>query len=228
MNNLAIIPARGGSKRIPRKNIKKFLGKPIISYSIEAALNSGLFEEVMVSTDDEEIAEVSIKYGAKVPFFRTSNNSNDTATTFDVIEEVLSCYKKQDRDFENLCCIYPCAPFSSTFYLTESYNLFVKKKFDTVFPVIPYSTPIQRALKVENDKILMFNSEFKNTRTQDLEHAYYDAGQFYWLQKNRTLVNKMIYSNYSGCIVLDELNAHDIDNEIDWVIAEMKYKLINK
>ena len=226
MNNIAIIPARGGSKRIPRKNIRNFLGKPIIAYSIEIALESGLFNEVMVSTDDIEIAEIAKKYGAKVPFFRSSNNSNDTATTFDVIEEVLTYYKMQDRNFDNLCCIYPCAPFCSTLNLTETYNLLLEKNFDTVFPVIQYSTPIQRAFRVENDKIIMINPKFQDTRTQDLEHSYFDAGQFYWVQKARILTNKIIYSNNSGCIVLDELNAHDIDNEIDWEIAEMKYKLI--
>jgi pseudaminic acid cytidylyltransferase len=225
MNNLAIIPARGGSKRIPRKNIKLFLGKPIIAYSIEAALNSCLFEEVMVSTDDEEIAEISIKYGAKVPFLRSPNNSNDTATTFDVLAEVVFRYKNQGRRFDNLCCIYPCAPFCNNQSLAETYRLLIEKKFDTVFPVVQYSTPIQRALEVENDKITMVNPEFQNSRSQDLRRVYYDAGQFYWIQVSRTFEHKKIYSDFSGCIILDELSAHDIDTEIDWKIAELKYKL---
>ncbi len=226
MNNLAIIPARGGSKRIPRKNIKNFLGLPIIAYSINAALESGLFDEVMVSTDDLEIAEVSKKYGAKVPFYRSVEMSNDFATTFDVINEVIGKYQEINIQIENICCVYPCAPFCNHNILRESYEIMNKQGFHSVFPIIPYSNPIQRALRVENDKVLMFHPEYLETRSQDLEKSYYDAGQFYWLKTSILLKDKKIYGDYSGGIVLDELNAHDIDNEIDWKMAELKYQLL--
>ena len=134
MNNLCLIPARVGSKRIPKKNIKDFLGKPIIAYSIEAAINSNLFSEIMVSTDNEEIAQIAIKYGAKVPFFRTNKNSNDFATTFDVIEEVIGAYRKENIEFNNACCLYPCAPFINSKKLKEAYEEFKKNKRDVVFP----------------------------------------------------------------------------------------------
>ena len=228
MNNIAIIPARGGSKRIPRKNIRDFLGKPIISYSIETAIQSGLFKEVMVSTDDEEISNVALQYGANIPFFRSSENSNDFATTFDVIEEVINSYFKIGTTFDNICCIYPCAPFCSIINLKETYKIFTEKNYDTVFPVVQYSNPIQRALSVKNDKVSIINSAFQNCRSQDLESSFFDSGQFYWIKNNVSLSQKKIYTENSGCIIINELNAHDIDNEIDWQIAELKYKLLNK
>ena len=155
MGNICIIPARGGSKRIPRKNIKEFLGKPIIAYSIKAAIDSGLFDEVMVSTDNLEIADIAKKYGAKVPFMRSAKNSDDFATTFDVIEEVIQSYRSQNKDFENICCVYSCAPFVTSKILLKAYNQLIEKKFDSVFPIISYSFPIQRALKVDQGKVSM-------------------------------------------------------------------------
>jgi pseudaminic acid cytidylyltransferase len=226
MNNIAIIPARGGSKRIPRKNIKDFLGKPIISYSIEAAIKSGLFNEVMVSTDDEEIANIAIKYGAKVPFFRSQKNSSDYSTTFEVIEEVLEKYNELKMTFNNICCIYPCAPLIQINKLKQAYELFIEKKYNTVFPVIRYSNPIQRALKLVDDKVEMFYPEMKNIRSQDLENSYFDAGQFYWTNTMNLLSQKSLFTNNTGTIILDELEAHDIDNEIDWLITEIKYSLL--
>jgi pseudaminic acid cytidylyltransferase len=226
MNNIAIIPARGGSKRIHKKNIKHFSGVPIISYSINAAIESGLFQEVLVSTDDFEIASIAEKFGATVPFMRSSENSNDFATTSDVVEEVIKELKNQNKFFDNICCIYSCAPFIKTEYLTEAYNLLLKNSFDTVFPIIPYSTKIQRALRINNKKIEMVYPEFEQTRSQDLEISYYDAGQFYWIQEKMFSNNKKIYTNNSGAIILDELSAHDIDSEIDWKIAEIKYSLL--
>lgn len=229
MNNLAIIPARGGSKRIPRKNIKNFLGIPIIAYSIKLAIESNLFEEVMVSTDDHEIAEVAIKYGAKVPFFRSEKNSKDHSSTIDVIEEVIFNYQTLNLKFQHICCIYPCAPLCKNEYLHEAYTLLKHKNFDSVFPVISYSTPIQRALKIEeNEKVSIIRPEFENVRSQDLEPAYFDAGQFYWLKSPEILKNRKIYTNNSGYIILNEMQAQDIDNIIDWELAELKYKLINK
>ena len=225
MPSLAIIPARGGSKRIPRKNVKKFLGKPIIAYSIQAALESKLFDEVMVSTDDVEIAEIAKQFGASIPFFRSQENSNDFATTFDVIEEVVNEYHKTGKQFEHICCIYPCAPFCSSETLNEAFDLFKKMKFDSVFPVVSYPTPIQRALKIADNKIEMVYPEYGKTRSQDLPATYYDAGQFYWLNTTNVMKSKLIFSDNSGSIILDELHAQDIDNEIDWEIAEIKYSL---
>ncbi len=226
MNKLAIIPARGGSKRIPKKNIKPFLGKPIIAYSIESAIQSNLFHEVMVSTDDEEIAKIAREYGAKVPFLRSSTNSNDFAVLADVVEEVVSKYGQQNMKFEHICCILPTAPFVTPNKIIEAYNKLKEADLDTVFPVLEYSFPIQRSLKIENDKVAMVWSEYLNTRSQDLESRYHDSGQFYWLQSNSFSKNKKLFTNNSGAIVISELHAQDIDTETDWKLAEIKYKLM--
>jgi N-acylneuraminate cytidylyltransferase len=227
MSKLCIIPARGGSKRIPRKNIKLFLGKPIIAYSIEAAINSGLFDEVMVSTDDSEIAEIAKKYGAKVPFLRTEKASNDFATTFDVIQEVVLEYRSLGLNFEHTCCLYTCAPFVSSIKLSESFETMLKGKFDSVFPVMAFGYPIQRALQLDTDgKTSFFYPEFTLTRSQDLAPSFHDAGQFYWMNtKVCMLQNKIITAN-TGSIVISELEGQDIDNEVDWNLAELKYELL--
>lgn len=228
MSRLCIIPARGGSKRIPRKNIKHFLGKPIIAYSIEAALNSKLFDVVMVSTDDLEIAEIAKRHGAEVPFLRSEVNSSDFATTFDVINEVISYYLEVGMDFEYTCCIYSCAPFVSEIKLQESYNLLVEKGFDSVFPVLAFGFPIQRALKIDtNHKTTFFKPEYSFSRTQDLEKSYHDAGQFYWLNTKRCIQERALLTNNTGSIVISELEGQDIDSEVDWRLAEMKFELIN-
>lgn len=225
-NNLCIIPARGGSKRIPRKNIKDFLGKPIIAYSIEAALSSGLFSEVMVSTDDEEIAEVAKQYGASIPFLRSHKTSDDFATTMDVINEVVQEYKENGQEFNAVCCIYATAPFVSITHLKRSYELFVTNGFDSVFPVMPFGFPIQRALKIKNNISEFINSEFINSRSQDLEKTFHDAGQFYWLSKSLTENSNIIMTDNTGAYIISELEGQDIDNEIDWKLAELKYELI--
>lgn len=227
MNNLCIIPARGGSKRIPRKNIKHFLGKPIIAYSIETALESGLFTEVMVSTDDREIAEVAQKYGAKVPFMRSQKTADDFATTFDVIEEVVLKYKSSGKNFENTCCIYPCAPFITKEKLKEAYIMLTQ--FDMVMPVTSFGFPIQRATKVNAEGgISFFYPEFELARSQDLQKAYHDVGQFYWFKTEKVLNMKKLMLEKSGAIIIDELEAQDIDNLIDWKLAELKYKLLHE
>lgn len=226
MSNLCIIPARGGSKRIPRKNIKSFLGKPIIAYSIEAAINSGLFDEVMVSTDDFEIAEIANKYGATVPFFRTEKTSTDFATTFDVIEEVVEQYQAINRNFDFICCLYACAPFVTSDRLSESLKMLETQEYDSVFPVIPFGFPIQRALKFEGEKINFFYPEFSLSRSQDLEKSYHDAGQFYWMRVDKCLTQKAILTNNTGSIIISEMEGQDIDNEIDWKLAELKYELL--
>ena len=228
MGNICIIPARGGSKRIPRKNIKEFLGKPIIAYSIQAALNSRLFDEVMVSTDDLEIAEIAKNFGAKVPFMRSVSNSDDFATTFDVIEEVINNYKELAVEFDNFCCIYSCAPFVTSEVLLKTYDHLIEKKFDTVFPIISYSFPIQRALRVDQGKVSMILKKNLNVRSQDLEESFHDAGQFYWCNVSQVLNSKTILTHNTGGIEISELEAQDIDNETDWKLAELKFKLKNE
>lgn len=227
MSNIAIIPARGGSKRIPRKNIRDFLGKPIISYSIEAAIESNLFDEVIVSTDDPEIAEIALRYGAKVPFFRSEENSNDFATTADVLIEVLNWYKNKGISFENAICIYPCSPFVSTELFEKARGILKAQKADCVFPVIRYGHPIQRALKIDQiGKLKLFFEEFSNSRTQDIQNTYHDAGMFYYFDVNNFLENKSLRTENSFAIEVDENLTQDIDNELDWKLAELKYKLI--
>jgi N-acylneuraminate cytidylyltransferase len=225
MSNICIIPARGGSKRIPRKNIKDFLGRPIIAYSIQAALKSELFDEVMVSTDDDEIAGIAKKHGAKVPFMRSVKNSDDFATTIEVIEEVIEYYKSQGKKFENICCIYPCAPFVSSEFLLKAYDQLIEKNFDTVFPIIPYSYPIQRALIKEDSKIVMIQPENLSVRSQDLDDSFHDAGQFYWCNTNQLLSSKKMFTTNTGGLKISEFEAQDIDTKNDWKLAELKYKL---
>lgn len=229
MKKIAIIPARGGSKRIPNKNLKVFFGKPIIAYSIEAAFKSGLYDEVMVSTDCEAIAKVAQQHGAKVPYLRSAENSNDIATTVDVLLEVLNCYRKNKLEFEFATCIYACAPFVNTKVLHDSFELLFKENCDCVFPVLAYSHPVQRALKVsESMKLVPFDDLNSNKRTQDLGKVFHDAGMFYTFDVNKLLVNKSLRTKNTFGIEINELQAHDIDSENDWVLAEMKYKLFFK
>lgn len=226
MKKIAIIPARGGSKRIPRKNIKSFLGKPIIAYSIETALNSNVFDEVMVSTDDVEIAEIAKKYGAKVPFYRSLEMSSDTATTTSVLIEVLDEYKKLGQEFEYCACIYPCAPFISTQKLIEGMELLVKSGVDSVLPVVKFSYPPQRCLVIKDKKVQMLHPENYNLRSQDFEPYYHDAGQFYCLKSSSLIKEKKLYCENTVPIELPESEVQDIDNEEDWKIAEIKYKIL--
>ncbi len=225
MKKIAIITARSGSKRIPKKNIKFFLGKPIIAYSIEKAINSKLFDKVMVSTDDKEIANISKNYGAEVPFFRSKKNSDDFSTTPDVLIEVLETYKKLNEEFDFGCCIYPTAPLISEKELKKSFNLLISKKYDCVFPILPFSYPIQRALRIENsEKVEMINPRNYRVRSQDLEKMYHDAGQFYWFNVSKFINKKKLWTNNTGFIIVDEINTQDIDDEMDWRLAEIKYK----
>lgn len=225
MKKIAIITARSGSKRIPKKNIKFFLGKPIIAYSIEKAINSRLFDKVMVSTDDKEIATISKNYGAEVPFFRSKKNSDDFSTTPDVLIEVLENYKKQNEEFQYGCCIYPTAPLISVMELKESFNLLISKNYDCVFPISPFSYPIQRALRIENsERVEMVNPSNYRVRSQDLEKMYHDAGQFYWFNVSEFINKKKLWTNNTGFIIVDEINTQDIDEEMDWALAEIKYK----
>ena len=183
---IAIITARGGSKRIPKKNIKEFCGKPIIAYSIRAALDSGIFDEVMVSTDSEEIAEIARAYGAKVPFMRSAKTSDDFATTADVLMEVLERYQEMDRTFDVMSCIYPTAPFVTPQKLQSAYDTLTKEQAVMAMPVVAFSYPPQRSYVLNGNMLEMKWKENYNKRSQDLEKMYHDAGQFY------------IFGNYYG------------------------------
>jgi len=222
MKNLAIIPARGGSKRIPKKNIKEFLGKPIIAYSIETALKSGLFAEVMVSTDSREIAEIAEKFGAKIPFFRTEETANDYAPLNDVFNEVIEQYQKNNIFFDNYCMILPTAPLITVENLKKGFDLLLGSRFNSVRPVVRFSYPIQRAFRLtaENQVIPMYPDDFKK-RSQDLEPAFHDSGQFYWIKAGNDL------SANKGAFEITELEVQDIDNETDWQLAELKYKILH-
>ena len=224
--NIAVIPARGGSKRIPRKNIKNFLGKPIIAYSIEYAIESKLFSEIMVSTDDKEIAKIAKKHGASVPFMRSKENSDDYSGTADVLIEVLQEYKTRNINFDYCCCIYPTAPLIEIQNISKCFKLLKEKKYDSFFPVVRYSHPIQRSYQIIDNKLVMDKKENLNERTQDLKPYFHDAGQFYWIKIDKFLESKKIVTNNTGTIELSELEVQDIDTEDDWKIAEMKYKLL--
>lgn len=224
MNAVAIITARGGSKRIPRKNVKEFLGKPILLYSIEAALNSGMFEEVMVSTEDEEIAELARKAGAVVPFMRGSENANDFATTTDVLLEVVGEYEKRGKHFEYGCCIYPTAPFVTAEKLREGMERLAASDADTLMPVVPFSFPPQRGMVIREEKLQFIQPEHALTRSQDLEHWYHDVGQFYCFRTENFKRNKILTVGNVLPLVVSELEVQDIDTISDWKIAEMKYE----
>lgn len=226
MKSVAIITARGGSKRIPRKNIKEFLGKPIIEYSVQAALQSGMFDEVMVSTDDKEIAEVARRAGAVVPFIRSAENANDFATTADVVEEVLRMYLKQGTEFTYACCIYPTAPFITSNRLKEAMNQLKKEDVNSVVPVVPFSYPIQRGFLIKDKKLEMKWPEYMQSRSQDLETVYHDSGQFYALNVNAFFTQKKLFMNHTIPIVLSELEVQDIDTLDDWNLAEQKYRYL--
>lgn len=226
MANLAIIPARGGSKRINKKNIKFFLGKPIISYSIEAAINSNLFDEVMVSTDDLEIAKIATALGASVPFIRTETNSNDYATTVDVLIEVIDTYQKKGIEFDFVCCIYPTAPFISVDKLVKGFNM-LNNDTDSVLPVLTYDYPIWRSFKLDENDYLEYNwSEFAKSRSQDLTPTFHDAGQWYWFKWNKFKESRKLIFEKTKALYLSHFEAHDIDTLNDWKLAELKYEYL--
>ena len=227
MSSLAIITARGGSKRIKNKNIKSFCGKPIISYSINAAIGTNLFDKVMVSTDSDEIAEVAKKYGAEIPFMRSKKNSDDFATTSDVIVEVLHKYMEMGYTFKTICCIYPTAPFVTAEKLRYAMNfLETHNQYDSVVPVVRYSFPPQRAFRIINKEVnIIFPDTFQN-RSQDFEPIYHDCGQFYCLNTEEFLINKRLVLEHTYPLVYPEIEVQDIDTIEDWNIAEIKYEIM--
>lgn len=227
MKSIAIITARGGSKRIPKKNIKDFCGKPIIAYSIETALKSELFDEVMVSTDSEEIADIARKYGANIPFMRSLETSNDHAVTADVLAEVLSGYKSIGKTFDTILCLYPTAPFVTADRLKDAFSRFSMTKPNSLMSVVRFDFPPQRAVIMRDGKVEFQYPEYALTRSQDLEPLYHDCGQFYILDADS-------FSKYHALVMPDTIpyivpgeEVQDIDNESDWLIAEAKYKALH-
>lgn len=227
MSVIAIITARGGSKRIPKKNIKEFYGKPMLAYAIEAAKGAGIFDEIMVSTDSEEIAEVARKYGANVPFMRSERTANDFATTFDVLEEVVNEYKKQGKFFDELCCIYPCVPFLTSKTLKESYKLMKQTKANALQPVCKYPAPVEWAMKIENGLLIPNDRESLKIRSQDLTPKYFDAGMFYFCNTEIMLKEKTVVPTNTSGYIIDESECQDIDTPDDWKMAEIKFNIIN-
>lgn len=228
MKKVAIITARGGSKRIPRKNIKEFCGKPILAYSIQAALEAGVFDTVMVSTDDEEIAEIAKKYGAEVPFYRSEKTANDFATTADVILEVVEEYENRGQAFDMVCCIYPTAPFLTAEKLRDAVQKLENADADTLIPVVAFSYPVQRALVIREEKLVFEYPEFLDSRSQDLEPHYHDVGQFYVLKTEAFKKSQKIMVGNILPFEISEMEVQDIDNQTDWEIAEMKYRILRQ
>lgn len=225
---LAVIPARGGSKRILRKNIKQFCGKPILSYSIEAAIQSQLFDEVMVSTDDEEIASIAKQWGASVPFLRSMETSGDHATTADVLLEVVENYRQIKREFFYICCIYPTAPFATGEKLKKAFARLEESGADALVPVVAFSYPPLRGLTVQEDRLRMMWPENESVRSQDLPPLYHDCGQFYFVRTDALLRERTLFCQKTVPMFLSELEVQDIDNEIDWELAELKYELLQR
>lgn len=218
--NLAVIPARGGSKRIPRKNIKDFCGRPMIAYAIAAAKESGIFDRIIVSTDDDEIAKIARNLGAEIPFLRPPQLANDQAATVPVIAHAIEECKKIGWIADNVCCIYPCVPFIEIGDLRDAYLRLESSDASYCFPVTPYASAIQRALKlVDTGKLEPFFSEFELTRTQDTNEAYHDAGQFYWGKATAWLTNAHIHRDSLG-LVIPKWRVVDIDTLEDWSHAE--------
>ena len=219
-NRIAVITARGGSKRIPKKNMKEFCGKPIISYVIKAAISSGLFKRVMVSTDSQEIANIAIQYGAEVPFMRSEANSDDYATTEDVIMEVVDEYRCRGEHYDMVCCLYPTAPFVNADILKEAVTVMEEKNPAVVIPVVQFSYPPQRCFVIDE------NGYAKFKYPQYVEKQYHDAGQFYIYNVKKLFENKGIIEDDFAPIVLPEIRVQDIDTLEDWKMAELKYRIL--
>ncbi|MCR4596315.1 MAG: pseudaminic acid cytidylyltransferase [Lachnospiraceae bacterium] len=229
MSAIAIITARGGSKRIPRKNIREFCGKPIMNYSIEAALAAGIFDEVMVSTEDDEIADIAREAGAEVPFMRSAETSSDTATTEEVITEVLRRYDEMGRTFEYGCCIYPTAPFVTAHKLRDAYDILVESGAQSIVPMQEFTYPPQRGLIIDGEGyVKMIHPEYAATRSQDLEKHYHECGQFYIFRISDFLVQRDTTMERSIPYIIDPVESQDIDTESDWELAELKYRFLRE
>ena len=222
---IAVILARGGSKRIPNKNIKDFLGRPIISYPINIALKSNLFDGVYVSSDSKQIKDIANKFGAKTPFTRSRENSNDLATTSDALLEFISKFSNKIGKIKYLTCIYPCSPFITVDLLKKSLKIIQKKDVDTVLPIVEFSHPIDRSLSISDNNKIKFSENLITKRTQDFSSNFHDAGMFYTINVGKFIKNKKILTNNSEAIIIDKNMSQDIDNPSDWKLAEIKYKL---
>lgn len=226
MKTLTIITARGGSKRIPRKNVKDFCGKPILAYSVEAALQSGVFDTVMVSTDDAEIARIGERYGAEVPFYRSKEASGDHATTSDVVWEVLSEYEKRGEHFDIACMLYPTAPFVTPAKLKDAVTRLRESDADTLIPVVAFSYPPQRAMVIKDGRLAPKYPQYLDSFSQDLETHYHDVGQFIVFRTEAFRRNRRLMVGNILPLVVSEMEVQDIDSPTDWKIAEMKYRLM--
>lgn len=225
--NICIIPARGGSKRIPKKNIKEFNGQPVIAYSIKAALNSGCFDQVVVSTDDEDIAKIAQSLGASTPFVRPNELSDDHAGTLPVIQHTIQWFESRDIQLEKACCLYATAPFVSSKAINESLDQMVDANADYCFSATRFEFPIQRAIKINtNNRVQMFTPEFYNSRSQDLEEAYHDAGQFYWGNVKTFLDGVDFFSEVATPYIIPKYLVQDIDTMEDWVRAEAMHRVL--
>lgn len=224
---VAIIPARGGSKRIPRKNIKIFHGKPMIAYSIEAAKECGLFDKIIVSTDDEEIAKIARSYGAQTPFIRPKELSDDHTATIPVIANAIQTLQEQGDRIDTVCCIYATAPFIRSEDIISAYNALLTQHKHYSFPVTTFPFPIFRGVKRDEEgSIEMFFPEHFSTRSQDLPEAYHDVGQFYWGTCEAWVEGKPIFSEAATTIVLPRHLVQDIDTPEDWERAELMYQVL--
>lgn len=224
---LAVIPARGGSKRIPRKNIKLFCGKPMIAWSIDAAILSGCFDEVVVSTDDQEIVEVAKHYGASAPFIRPVSLANDFVGTTPVVRHAIDWFKQIGKTPTLVCCIYATAPFIQVDDLRRGLELLLTNDCNFAFSVTSYPFPIQRAIKItQQGRVEMFQPELFNTRSQDLEEALHDAGQFYWGRAHAWLEDQVVFTSASVPIRLPRHRVQDIDTLEDWERAEWLFKAL--
>ncbi len=227
--NICIIPARGGSKRIPRKNIKEFNGRPIIAYSIEAAIESNCFDKVIVSTDDDEIAKVAKYYGAEVPFIRPAELSNDHVGTIPVIKHAIEWVENENNSIDNVCCLYATAPFSQSQIISKAFQQLQESKADYCFSVTSFPFPIQRAIKIiQCNKVDMFYPEYFDTRSQDLEESYHDAGQFYWGKAQAFKAELPLFSKNATPYILPRYLVQDIDTLDDWIRAEAMYRVLQE
>ncbi len=226
---IAVIPARGGSKRIPRKNIRLFCGKPIMAYSIAAAQETGLFDQIIVSTDDDEIASVARASGATTPFMRPREIADDFTGTNAVVKHAIAWFNEQGRDITHACCIYATAPLVQARFIREAYDTLARSDAAFAFSVTSYAFPIQRALRLmPGDRVEAIYPEHRMTRSQDLEPAYHDAGQFYWGTASAFLEDTPIFSPRSIGVVLPRFLVQDIDTLEDWEQAELMYQAIHR
>lgn len=221
MSSICIIPARGGSKRIPKKNIIDFFGRPLISYTIETAIKSNLFDRVVVSTDSLEIKRISELYGAEVPFLRSKKNSNDYATTSNVILESI---KQLELNDQSICCIYPTAIFCDGQSLINSYEKLIEGDYSTLVPITQFSYPLDRALKINGSRLTFVNPSKQNTRTQDCEKLYHDCGQWYWISRAKEF--NSLYTKNTGYYLVEGHKTQDIDSYVDLEIAKIKYEYL--